>query len=139
MFEGIKRRWAEARADIVSKQVDDILQRYERMNPNDRHWVFSGFDNVLSELEEQFGPAAKWNADDKKQVAKEIMQGAQKAFNTRGDNMSADMTRLSAHGAALVSCHLELQTLPGAQAARTVAAIERWREHSRTSGPYARP
>ena len=139
MFESIRRHWAEARADVVSKQVEDILQRYERMNPNDRYWVSSAFDSVSSELEEQLGPVAQWDAEHKRQVAKQIMQRAQQTFTTRGDNMFAKTSRLGAHGGALVSCYLELQTLPGDQAAKLVGAIEGWRERARKSGPYADP
>jgi hypothetical protein len=91
----------------------------------------------LSELEEQLGPVAQWDAEHKRQVAKQIMQGAQQAFSARGDNMSAETTRLHAHGGALVSCYLELQTLPGHQVVNVVAAIEGWREHAQKSGPYA--
>jgi hypothetical protein len=136
VFESIRRQWAEARANVVSKQVED-MQRYERMNPNDRYWVSSGFDAVLTELEEQLGPVAQWDADHKKQVAKQIMQGAQQAFGARGDNMSAEATRLHAHGGALVSCYLELQTLPSDQADSVTRAIEGWRKRAQTSGPYA--
>jgi hypothetical protein len=32
MFEGIRRLWAEARANAVAKQVENILQRYQLMN-----------------------------------------------------------------------------------------------------------
>jgi hypothetical protein len=137
MFESIRKHWAEARADVLADQVQDILQRYERMNPNDRYWVSSAFDAVMSELEEQLGPVAQWDAEHKQQVAKQIMQGAQQAFTTPGDNMSAETTRLGAHGGALASCYLELQTLPGDQAANVVAAIEGWREHAQKSCPYA--
>lgn len=139
MFENIRKHWAEARAGVVSDQVQDILQRYERMNPNDRYWVSSAFASVLSELEDQLGPVAQWDAEHKKEVAKQIMQGAQQAFTTRGDNMFAETNRLGAHGGALVSCYLELQTLPGDQAAKVVGTIEGWREHAQTPDPYAGP
>lgn len=127
MFNSIRKHWAEARAGVVSDQVQDILQRYARMNTNDQYWVSSAFANVLSELEAQFGPVAQWDAEQKKQVAKQIMLGAQEAFTTPGDNMVAETSRLGAHGGALVSCYLELQTLPGDQAAEVVGAIEGWR------------
>ncbi len=67
------------------------------------------------------------------------MQGAQQAFATRGDNMSAETARLGSHGGALVSCYLELQTLPGEQAAKVVGMIEGWRERAQKSGPYSKP
>jgi hypothetical protein len=133
MFESIRKHWAEARADVVADQARDILRRYERMNPNDRYWVSSAFNSVLSELEDQLGPVAQWDAEHKKQVAKQIIQGAQQAFTTRGDNMSAETTRLGAHGGALVSCYLELQTLPGDQAASVAKTIEGWRERAQKS------
>jgi hypothetical protein len=121
----------------VSDQVQDILQRYERMNPNDKYWISSAFSSVLSELETQFGPIAQWDPEHKKQVAKQVMQGAQQAFTTRGDNMFAETSQLSAHGGALVSCYLELQTLPGDQATEVIGKIEGWRERAQKSGPYA--
>ena len=139
MFEGIRKLWAEARADVVSrqaearadvisKQVDDILQRYQRMNPNDRYWVFSIFNSVLSEVQDQLGSVAQWSTEQKKQIAKRIMLSSQKAFTTRDDNMAADTTQLSAYGGALLSLYLELLTLPGDQAARVSEAIENWRQ-----------
>jgi hypothetical protein len=137
MFERIRRHWAEARADVVSDQVRDILQRYERMNPNDRYWVSSAFDSVLSEVEDQLGPVAEWNAEQKKQIAKQIMQSTQQTFNTRGNNMFAETSQLGAHGGALFSLYLELQTLPGDQAAKVAGTIENWRERAQKSGPYA--
>jgi hypothetical protein len=139
MFESIRKHWAEARADVVADQAQDILQRYERMNPNDRYWVSSAFNSVLSELEDQLGPVAQWDAEHKTQIAKQIMQGAQQAFTTRGDNMFTETSRLGAHGGALVSCYLELQTLPGEQAVKVVGTIKGWREHAQKSGPYADP
>jgi hypothetical protein len=134
MFESIRRHWAQARADVVSKQVEDILQRYERMNPNDKYWVFSPFEHMLSEVEDQHGALAEWNAERKSQIAKQIMHSAQKAFSARGDNMSAETTRLGANGGALLSCYLELQTLPGDQADKVVVTIEGWREDETTAG-----
>jgi hypothetical protein len=139
MFESIRKHWAQARADVVSKQVEDILQRYERMNPNDKYWVFSAFEHMLSEVEDQHGALAEWNAERKSQIAKQIMHSAQKAFSARGDNMSAETTRLGANGGALLSCYLELQTVPGNQADKVVVTIEGWREHAQKSSPYADP
>jgi hypothetical protein len=128
MFEGIRRLWAEARANAVAKQVDNILQRYQRMNHTDRYWVFLGFNAVSSEVENQLGSIVQWSNEQKKQVAKQIMLSSQKAFTARGNNnIDAETTQLGAHGAALLSLYLELQTLPGDQAANVAAAIENWR------------
>jgi hypothetical protein len=109
------------------------------MNPNDRYWVSSAFASVLSDLVDQFGPVANWDAEHKKQVAKQIMKGALQAFTTRGDNTFAETARLGAHGGALVSCYPELQTLPGDQAADVVETVEGWRERAEKSGSYYRP
>jgi hypothetical protein len=128
MFEGIRKLWAEARANAVAKQVDNILQRYQRMNHSNRYWVFLGFNAVSSEVENQFGSIVQWSNEQKKQVAKRIMLSSQKAFTARGNNNIEDeRTQLRAHGAALLSLYLELQTLPGDQAANVAAAIENWR------------
>jgi hypothetical protein len=84
MFEAIKKHWAEARADVVSTQVEDILQRCNRMHAPGRQLVLSAFDSVLSELEDQIGPVAAWTAEQKKQAAQHIMQSAQQALSVRG-------------------------------------------------------
>jgi valyl-tRNA synthetase len=133
MFEGVRRLWAEARANSVAKQVDDILQRYQRMNPNDRFWVFSGFNAASSEVENQLGSVVQWSNEQKKQVAKQIMLSAQRVFTARGNNMEAETTQLRARGAALLSHYLELQTLPGDRAANVAAAIENWRAIARNT------
>jgi valyl-tRNA synthetase len=133
MFEGVRRLWAEARANSVAKQVDDILQRYQRMPPKDRFWVFSGFNAASSEVENQLGSVVQWSNEQKKQVAKQIMLSAQRAFTARGNNMEAETTQLRARGAALLSHYLELQTLPGDRAANVAAAIENWRAIARNT------
>ena len=91
MFESIKRHWSEARAGVVSDQVHDILQRYERMNPNGRYWVSSGFDAVLSELEDQLGPVAQWDAEHKMPNIRSRLQSR----SCRG------LSRLSLHAATI--------------------------------------
>jgi hypothetical protein len=121
----------------VSQQVRDILQRYERMNPNDRHFVSSGFDAVLSGLEDQCGPLTDWNPERKKEIAKQVMQSSRDAFKKQGDTIFAEMNQLGAHGGALLSCYLELQALPGDQAAAVVGTIDAWRQRAQNSGPYA--
>jgi hypothetical protein len=127
MFDGIKKHWAKARADVLSDQVTDILLRYQRMHSNDRHWVTSAFKAVLSELEDQFGPMESWADEQKKQIAKQVMESSQQAFATRGDNIFAETGRLGSYGGALLSLYLELQTLPGNQAAKNLGMIENWR------------
>src|SRR6266852_1242039 len=93
MFDSIKKHWAEARADVLSDQVADILLRYQRMHSNDTHWVTSAFKAVLSELEDQFGPMERWADEQKKQIAKQVMESSQQAFATRGDNIFAETGR----------------------------------------------
>jgi hypothetical protein len=128
MFERIRGLWAEARANAVAKQVGNILQRYQRMNDTDRYWVFLGFNAVSSEVENQLGSIVQWSNEQKKQVAKQIMLSSHTAFSARrNNNINAETTQLGAHGAALLSLYLELQTLPGDQAANVAAAIENWR------------
>jgi hypothetical protein len=89
---------------------------------------------VSSEVENQLGSIVQWSNEQKKQVAKQIMLSSQKAFTARGNNnIDAETTQLGAHGAALLSLYLELQTLPGDQAANVAAAIENWRASARNT------
>src|SRR4051812_16733170 len=103
MFESVKRRWAEARGDVVGKQVDDILLRFDRMNPNSQYFVTSAFSSVLSELEDRLGLLNQWSREDKQSVAKQIMVSARQAYATRGDLTFAETSRLGAEGTALLS------------------------------------
>ena len=89
MFEGIKKRWAEARGDVACKEVEDILNRYSRMDANSRYWVSSAFASVLSELEDQLGPLDAWSRDQKKDVSKQVMASSRQAVGTPGSNVHA--------------------------------------------------
>jgi hypothetical protein len=138
MFANLRKRWAEARADVVSKQVDDILRRYERMNSADKGLVVSAFESCLSELEDQAGGIEQWTPEQTTQVAKEIMTAAQNGFNTRGSMTFAQMTRISAHGGALLSLYLELRGLPGGRAVESKTKIEEWRKLAEIGGSSVR-
>jgi hypothetical protein len=127
LFEGIKKGWAEARASMASKEVEDILTRYNRMDPNSRYFVSSGFSSVLSALEDQHGPLDGLGIEQKKRFAKELITECRRAFQVGGDGIHAQTTRLGAHGGALLALHLELQTLPGNRAKTAVETINRWR------------
>jgi hypothetical protein len=54
------------------------------------------------------------------------MDMAQQAFGVRGSGVYAETTKISAHGAALLTLYLELQTLPGNRAADVLRAIDQW-------------
>ncbi|MGY3149699.1 hypothetical protein ACVWYQ_006698 [Bradyrhizobium sp. USDA 3397] len=124
MFEGIKRRWAEARATEARKEVEDTLRRWYAMNAPDQHLVVSAFEAMMSEM-----PNSLSNAE-KSEMAKGIMKAARTAFSTRGDNLMAHTSRVSAFGGALVSLYLECQTLPGEQAIHTITLIDDWRRRT---------
>ena len=123
MFEGIKRRWAEARGTEARKDVDDALLRWDLMNSSDKHFVASAFSNGISDI------PTSLSDKEKAEVAKGIMKAARAAFNTRGDNLMAHTSRVSAYGGALVALYLECQTLPGDDAAAVVRRIEDWQSH----------
>lgn len=125
MFEGIKRRWAEARATEARKEVEDALRRWRAMNALDQQLVVSAFEAMTSEI-----PSSLSNAE-KAEMAKGIMKAARAAFSTRGNNVMAHTSRVSAYGGALVSLYLECQTLPGEQATSTVALIQNWKQTGR--------
>ncbi|MFK4507068.1 hypothetical protein LPJ38_26880 [Bradyrhizobium daqingense] len=124
MFEGIKKRWAEARAIEANKEVVDVLQRFNRMDALDQQLVTRAFEAMTSEI-----PDSLSNSE-KAEMAKGIMKAARAAFSTRGDNLMAHTSRVSAFGGALVSLYLECQTLPGEQAIRTVALIDDWKRRT---------
>jgi hypothetical protein len=133
LFEGIKKRWAEARADVAWKEIQDILLRYDRMDTNSRHFVSSAFDAVLSDVEENLGSLSEWSIEQKKECAKQLMISSRAAFATRGDSVHAVTTRLGAHGGALLSLYIECQTLPGSKAKAAVGAVYNWIEKAGTN------
>ncbi|MEA2864107.1 MAG: hypothetical protein QOC84_2063 [Bradyrhizobium sp.] len=139
MFEGIKKRWAEARADVASKEVEDILQRFSKMNVLDRQLIVSAFSTMLFELQDQFGTAISITAKEKEHLAKGIKGAAQKAYVTPGDNLFAHTSRVSAYGGALLALYLELQTFPGDQAVRVTASIEDWFKRAESQLARERP
>jgi hypothetical protein len=112
---------------VARKEAEDILLRYNRMDSNSQHFVSSAFEMVLTDLEDQLGSASNWSDEHKKELAKQIMASSKEAFGTRGNNVTAEITRINAHGAALLSLYLELQTLPGNLAKAAVESIDRWR------------
>jgi hypothetical protein len=126
MFDGIRRRWAEARADVVSEQVDDILRRYEAMHSPDKRLVASAFEAMLSELVDKLGPLTRLPNKEMQGISKQIMEASQSAFKTPGSTIYAETSRISSYGGALLALYLELQTLPGDQAVRVIASIENW-------------
>ncbi|KRQ94835.1 hypothetical protein CQ12_04790 [Bradyrhizobium jicamae] len=123
MFEAIRTYWAEARRGVViSRQVNNILSRYRRMNDGNKYWVRSAFVTVRDDLENQFGSIGEWPIDRKKTIAGQIM----KAAKTAGNNLAAETTRIGANGSALLSLYLEAKALPGAKALEAAEAVEQW-------------
>src|SRR5688572_25339257 len=129
MFEGIERRWAEARADVISEMVEDILRRYQRMHSGDKYLVVSAFEHSLrareDDLDDEDGDVliSGMNAEQKKELAKFFMKPAQAFAKTRGSGVYAGTNWISAEGVALLSFYVELQALPGHQAIGLVKAI----------------
>ncbi|GMO11147.1 hypothetical protein [Bradyrhizobium ottawaense] len=80
MFSKLRQRWAEARADVASKEAADILERYARMPRADKDLVVRAFEAILSELEDQSGELRRWSVDQKKQIARYVMHSAKKDF-----------------------------------------------------------
>jgi hypothetical protein len=128
VFDGLKRRWAEARVGPVSDYVADILQQFERLDLLDRYAVSSAFNSALLEMEDRIGPFAGWTAVQKREVARIVMRASRAAGATRGSNMEAETTRIGASGGTLLSFYLELQTMPGNRAIELVKTIDEWRQ-----------
>jgi hypothetical protein len=137
LFESLKQRWAEARADVIAKSVDDILQRYQAMSQTDRYLVISAFESVHSSLEEKFGDLAQLLPAQKKEIARHVYKTVREAGSARGSNLQAQMSRIGAHGGALFSYFLELQSVPGHQAVGVRAAITTWREKAQSDLNYS--
>jgi hypothetical protein len=97
------------------------------MQVPDQELVCRAFDSVLSDLEDDLGDLPTWSTDKKRTIAKQILQVAQAGFNQRGSGVAAEMNRVSAHGGALLSLYLELQTLPGDKSRKAAALIDEWR------------
>jgi hypothetical protein len=74
VFDGLKRRWAEARVGPVSDYVADILQQFARLDLLDRYAVSSAFNSALSEMEDRIGPFAGWTTVQKREVARIVMR-----------------------------------------------------------------
>lgn len=92
MFEGIKKPWAEARAMEAKKEVEDTLQRWDRMNALDKQLVTSAFEAMMSEI-----PASLDNIA-KAEMSKGIMKAARtssrsSAWSTAASRLAADARR----------------------------------------------
>jgi hypothetical protein len=127
LFENIKQLWSESRGDVARKEVEDILLRYKRMDPNSQYFVSGAFTHTLEELEDELGALSDWDTARKKAVSEEMKTAARSAFNTPGTSIRAETGRLGAHGGALLALYIELQTLPGDQAKAALEAICRWK------------
>ena len=131
--EGIERRWAEARADVISKMVEDILRRYQRMHSGDKYLVVLAFEHSLHAREDDLddedkdAAIAEMNAEQKEGLATFLMKSTPAFAKTRGSGVYAGTSWISAEGVALLSFYVELQALPGHQAMGLVKAIEDWR------------
>lgn len=125
MFSALKAVWHEAKADVAlearaddaSREAGEVLRSYYRMDAQRQHRMTKAFHIAKAHLEKAIGSSSNWNAADKANAAKSLMENARKG-------VEADPR--SAMGIALLSLFYEAQTLPGKQAAKLVADIERW-------------
>ena len=132
MFSAWKKRWAETRADVAGKEVDDLLARVTGAHAGDRDLVFRAFDEALRGLQDTQGDPANWSDDTRREVARVMMQTARRMVTDRRNSIEGEMDRVSSYGAALLSLYCECQTLPGATAKEAVRRIEEW--HASTRG-----
>jgi hypothetical protein len=72
----------------------------------------------------------QWSDDFKKSASKELITASRQAFKDRPGGVMAEATRISAHGGALLSLYLELQTLPAETAKQFIQKIEAWRSEN---------
>ena len=122
MFSGIKRRWAEARADVAAKEVEDFIRRFHDSGRASQGWAFRAFDAVYSAN----GDVSNLSDDHKRALAKQYMQWARSAFHGSQNSMSGQLDAMSAPGAALLSLYYEALTLPGPAARHIVDVIDDW-------------
>jgi hypothetical protein len=130
MFDRLKSRWAEARADVARKELDDILNRYERFDRGDKYWVFSAFRDVSNSVQEDIGEIKDIPATQKKLIAKSIAEDSRQAARQTQDSIHGHTSRIGAMGGYLVSLYIEAQTLPGSEAERIINSIEKWRDEA---------
>lgn len=104
MFESIKRQWREARGEGLRCEFEDAILRLNGLDPEVNARASLTLAKALHEVETQHGPLTNISNDGKIRLAKQIRQAAKQKF-------TFDMG--SGYGLALLSMHLESQTVPG--------------------------
>lgn len=128
MFGRLKQRWAEARGDVLLKEVDDAIQRVSRFPPPLRHFASTAFHGALGDLTSGNGPVRTWHPDMRKQAATELNRASRQLFRSATDNAIGEASVASSCGGAILSRYFEALDLPGTQAADAVKMIESWAE-----------
>jgi hypothetical protein len=118
MFSFLKGMiWKDQRADLVTKEALDVLQRYQRFGGTEKHEVTSAFEYTKSQLEIRHGEIETWPKKHKAAVAELILKIAREAYGE---------APYGSCGTALLGLYLEAQTLPGDKAKRLVYLINEW-------------
>ena len=104
MFKGIKNSWNKARADVLRKEVEDIIQRLQTAEEAVNFRSATTLAEAYKNIESQFGLISNVSNNGKKQLAKKLLQDAKITF---------DFDMGKGIGLAILSAYLESMTLPG--------------------------
>lgn len=115
MFKGLKNRWAEARADVLRKEVEDIIARAQSLDEEVNFYISQHLINALESVERNCGPLKNMSNDGKKTIAKDLSDLAKKSF---------DLDMGKGYGIFLCSAHIESQVLPGDNARYVQSATQ---------------
>ncbi len=109
MFESIRRRWAEARADVLLSEYEDALQRIKSAPPSSVSELSLRLAAGYLDIQKRLGPLENTSTEHRRLLAKEIRQTAQEKFHT---NLGFG------YGLAFLSMYIESTALPGTKAER---------------------
>jgi hypothetical protein len=130
MFEALKNRWAEARADVARKELVEIINRYNQLSLPDKYWVFSAFEATASSIDDNFGELANLSREQNSQLAKSIAESSRMAAKQSQNSFHGYTSRIGSMGGYLFSLYCEAQTLPGHDALAIIKQIDEWRKEA---------
>lgn len=107
MFKKIRSRWREARGDVLRKEVEDSICRLRAAAADVNARCAETFAIAYQQIIKEYGPLSNVSNDAKRAISKVLLQTAKTSF---------DLNMGRGYGLALLSAHLEAQTLPGEDA-----------------------
>jgi hypothetical protein len=121
MFEGIRNRWKEARAAVLRREAEDLFRRYASFGGYKRYVFLSAFDSVRDHYEQELGEIRTWTDSRKAEVVSELRKLANEGWQ---------MEPHGSMGAMMLNLYIDVQTIPGAEAASLKQDIEAWHDRA---------